>query len=132
MHYFGLNTSTNRFDETVSAQGLLVMNHEYINQTFLHPKGPTKVDGRRPEDEVIRETNAHGVSVIHIKKINHSKVEIVKNSIFNRRITASTEMDFAGAAAGSSLLATRFLQMVVELVVRTITAVMAIHLGVLI
>ncbi|MCL8261460.1 PhoX family protein [Acinetobacter baumannii] len=109
MHYFGLNTSTNRFDETVSAQGLLVMNHEYINQTFLHPKGPTKVDGRRPEDEVIRETNAHGVFVIHIKKDpTTQKVEIIKNSIFNRRITASTEMDFAGAAAGSSLLATRF------------------------
>lgn len=109
MHYFGLNTSTNRFDETVSAQGLLVMNHEYINQTFLHPKGPTKVDGRRPEDEVIRETNAHGVSVVHIKKYpTTQKVEIVKNSIFNRRITASTVMEFAGAAAGSSLLATRF------------------------
>ncbi|NUF36416.1 PhoX family protein [Acinetobacter lactucae] len=109
MHFFGLNTSTNRFDESVSAQGLLVMNHEYINQTFLHPKGPTKVDGRRPEDEVIRETNAHGVSVVHIKKdAATQKVEIDKTSIFNRRITASTEMDFAGAAAGSGLLATRF------------------------
>ncbi|MDC4877130.1 PhoX family protein [Acinetobacter baumannii] len=109
MHYFGLNTSTNRFDETVSAQGLLVMNHEYINQTFLHPKGPTKVDGRRPEDEVIRETNAHGVSVVHIKKDPATqKVEVVKNSIFNRRITGSTVMDFAGAAAGSNLLSTRF------------------------
>ncbi|MCU4552704.1 PhoX family phosphatase [Acinetobacter nosocomialis] len=109
MHYFGLNTSTNRFDDTVSAQGLLVMNHEYINQTFLHPKGPTKVDGRRPEDEVIRETNAHGVSVVHIKKDPATqKVEVVKNSIFNRRITCSTVMDFAGAAAGSNLLSTRF------------------------
>lgn len=109
MHYFGLNTSTNRFDDTVSAQGLLVMNHEYINQTFLHPKGPTKVDGRRPEDEVIRETNAHGVSVVHIKKDPATqKVEVVKNSIFNRRITGSTVMDFAGAAAGSNLLSTRF------------------------
>lgn len=109
MHYFGLNTSTNRFDESASAQGLLVMNHEYINQTFLHPKGPTKVDGRRPEDEVIRETNAHGVSIVHIKKdATTQKVTIDKNSIFNRRITASTEMDFAGAAAGSGLLATRF------------------------
>ncbi|NUG10036.1 PhoX family phosphatase [Acinetobacter seifertii] len=109
MHYFGLNTATNRFDETVSAQGLLVMNHEYINQTFLHPKGPTKVDGRRPEDEVIRETNAHGVSVVHIKKDPATqKVEVVKNSIFNRRITGSTVMDFAGAAAGSNLLSTRF------------------------
>jgi len=109
MHYFGLNTSTNRFDDTVSAQGLLVMNHEYINQTFLHPKGPTKVDGRRPEDEVIRETNAHGVSVVHIKKDPATqKVEVVKNSIFNRRITGSTVMDFAGAAVGSNLLSTRF------------------------
>ncbi len=109
MHYFGLNTSTNRFDESVSAEGLLVMNHEYINQTFLHPKGPIRVDGRRPEDEVIRETNAHGVSIVHIKKdATTQKVAIDKNSIFNRRITASTVMKFAGAAAGSSLLATRF------------------------
>ncbi|MFP5082819.1 PhoX family protein [Acinetobacter pittii] len=109
MHYFGLNTSTNRFDESASTQGLLVMNHEYINQTFLHPKGPTKVDGHRPEDEVIRETNAHGVSIVYIKKdAATQKVTIDKNSIFNRRITASTEMDFAGAAAGSGLLATRF------------------------
>lgn len=109
MHYFGLNTSTNRFDDTVSAQGLLLMNHEYINQTFLHPKGPTKVDGRRPEDEVIRETNAHGVSVVHIKKDpTTQQVTIDKSSAFNRRITASTEMDFEGAAAGSGLLATRF------------------------
>lgn len=109
MHFFGLNASTKNFDESVSAEGLLVMNHEYINQTFLHPKGPTKVNGRRPEDEVIRETNAHGVSVVHIKKdAATQKVAIDKNSIFNRRITASTVMEFAGAAAGSSLLATRF------------------------
>ncbi len=109
MHFFGLNTSKNNFDESVSAEGLLVMNHEYINQTFLHPKGPTKVNGRRPEDEVIRETNAHGVSIVHIKKdAATQKVTINKSSAFNRRITASTEMDFEGAAAGSGLLATRF------------------------
>ncbi|WP_144734059.1 PhoX family protein [Acinetobacter oleivorans] len=109
MHFFGLNTSKNNFDESVSAEGLLVMNHEYINQTFLHPKGPTKVNGRRPEDEVIRETNAHGVSIVHIKKDpTTQQVTIDKSSAFNRRITASTEMDFEGAAAGSSLLATRF------------------------
>ncbi|HHP7875445.1 phosphatase [Acinetobacter baumannii] len=109
MHFFGLNTSIDEFDGNVSAEGLLVMNHEYINQTFLHPKGPTKVDGRRPEDEVIRETNAHGVSIVHTKKDPITqKVVIDKSSVFNRRITASTEMDFAGAAAGSGLLATRF------------------------
>ena len=43
-----------------------------------------------------------------LKRSNNSKVVIDKSSVFNRRITASTEMNFAGAAAGSSLLATRF------------------------
>ncbi|WP_394651923.1 PhoX family protein [uncultured Acinetobacter sp.] len=109
MHYFGLNTSSNRFDDNVSTQGLLVMNHEYINPTFLHPKGPTKVDNRRPEDEVLREMNAHGVSIIHIKKdTTTQKVEFIQSSVFNRRITASTVMDFAGAAAGADLLVTSY------------------------
>lgn len=109
MHYFGLNTSSNRFDDNVSTQGLLVMNHEYINPTFLHSKGPTKVDNRRPEDEVLREMNAHGVSIIHIKKdATTQKVEFIQSSVFNRRITASTVMDFAGAAAGADLLVTSY------------------------
>ena len=109
MHYFGLQTSTGRFDESVSNQGLLVMNHEYINPTFLHSKGPTKVNGRRPEDEVIREVNAHGVSVIHIKKdATTQKVELIQDSVYNRRITGSTVMDLAGAAAGSDLLTTAY------------------------
>lgn len=109
MHYFGLNTSSNRFDDNVSTQGLLVMNHEYINPTFLHPKGPTKVDNRRPEDEVLREMNAHGVSIIHIKKdATTQKVEFIQSSVYNRRITASTVMDFAGAAAGADLLVTSY------------------------
>lgn len=109
MHYFGLNTSSNRFDDNVSTQGLLVMNHEYINPTFLHPKGPTKVDNRRPEDEVLREMNAHGVSIIHIKKdATTQKVEFIQSSVFNRRITASTVMDFAGAAAGADLFVTSY------------------------
>lgn len=109
MHYFGLNTSSNRFDDNVSTQGLLVMNHEYINPTFLHPKGPTKVDNRRPEDEVLREMNAHGVSIIHIKKdATTQKVEFIQSSVFNRRITASTVMDFAGTAAGADLLVTSY------------------------
>ena len=109
MSYFGLSTKTGRYDENASDHGLLVLNHEYINQTFLHPKGATKKDGRRPEDEVIREVNAHGVSVVHIKKNAETQaVEIVKSSPFNRRITASTVMDFAGPVAGSPLLHTAF------------------------
>lgn len=108
IHFFGLNRQTKRLDDTVSSEGLLVMNHEYINPTFLHPKGPTKVDGKRPEDEVIRENNAHGVSVIHVKKNDKTQhVEMVKGSVYNRRITTHTAMDVSGAAAGSALLMTR-------------------------
>lgn len=109
MSFFGLNTRTGRYDLTQSEHGLLVMNHEYINPTFLHPQGPTRVNGRRPEDEVIREVNAHGVSIIQIKKNSATQaVEVVKNSLFNRRITGSTLMEFAGPAANSPLLITKF------------------------
>lgn len=109
MSYFGLSTKTGRYDENASEHGLLVMNHEYINQTFLHPQGPTKVDGRRPEDEVIREVNAHGVSIVHINKNTETQaVEIVKSSPFNRRITASTVMDFSGPVTNSPLVRTAF------------------------
>ena len=107
MSYFGMSSSTPKYDANASERGLLVMNHEYINQTFLHQKGATKVDGRRPEDEVIREVNAHGVSIIELKKNSTTqKVEIVKNSVLNRRITASTVMDFGGIVAASPLVAT--------------------------
>ena len=110
MSYFGLNSSTMRYDASNAEQGLLVLNHEYINAMFLHPQGPTKTaDGRRPEDEVIREVNAHGVSIVHVKKNADTQVvEINKSSPFNRRITASTEIDLQGAAQGSSLLATQY------------------------
>lgn len=110
MHYFGMNASSLRFAENESNQGLLVMNHEYINPTFLHQNGPTRdSNNRRPEDEVIREVNAHGVSIIQIQKNNSTQaVSINKNSIFNRRITASTIMEFADPAAGSTLLSTKF------------------------
>lgn len=109
MSYFGLNGSTQKYDAKAADRGLLVMNHEYINPTFLHPKGATKVDGRRPEDEVIREVNAHGVSIIELKKDSKTqKVEIVKNSVLNRRITAATVMDFGGIVAGSELVTTKY------------------------
>ena len=109
MSFFGLNSTTKRYDSSISDQGLLVMNHEYINPTFLHPKGATQPNGQRPEDEVIREMNAHGVSIIHIQKDPKTQmVSLVKDSLFNRRITASTIIDFAGPASGSSLLSTLY------------------------
>ncbi|MCJ8145799.1 PhoX family phosphatase [Acinetobacter sp. A3.8] len=108
MTFFGL--ASGKYDANVSEQGLLVMNHEYINQTFLHNAGPqVDAEGRRPEDEVLREMNSHGVSVIHLEKDETTQaVTIKKDSDFNRRITASTEMDIAGPVRNSDLVRTAY------------------------
>lgn len=94
-----------------STEGLLVMNHEYINQSALHASGPTKaVDngGVRPADEVRKEIAAHGVSVIHIKRDSTGTWDIVFGSPFNRRITGNTEMDIRGPVRGYSKLVTTY------------------------
>lgn len=94
-----------------STEGLLVMNHEYIDQDFIHASGPTKaVDngGVRPADEVRKEIAAHGVSVVHIKRDSSGTWDIVFGSPFNRRITGNTEMDIRGPARGYSKLVTKY------------------------
>ena len=99
MHYFPLNGS--------SSEGLLVVNHEYIDENALHPAGPTTVDGRRPAEEVRKEINAHGVAVLHIRRTGTSWA-VVKNSTYNRRFTSATPMAFAGPVAGTDWVKTPF------------------------
>jgi secreted PhoX family phosphatase len=96
----GANSGSN------SSEGLLVMNHEYLDPNLLHPQGAT-LGATRPADEVRKEIAAHGVSVIHIRK-SGSQWELVNGSPFNRRITGATPMDIRGPAAGSPLLATKY------------------------
>jgi len=99
MHYFPLDGS--------SSEGLLVVNHEYIDEAALHPNGPTTPDGKRPAEEVRKEINAHGVSIMHIRK-RETMWDIVRNSRYNRRFTAATVMDIAGPLAGKDALKTPF------------------------
>lgn len=104
MSYFGLNAA-GRYDEQESAQGLLVLNHEYINQKYLHPETNTIKADVRSEDEVMREINSHGVSVVHIEKNPSTQaVTIKKNSPYNRRITAASKIEFAGPVKGHALV----------------------------
>lgn len=94
-----------------STEGLLVMNHEYINQRALHANGPTKAGdngGVRPVDEVRKEIAAHGVSVIHIKRDSNGTWDVVFGSPFNRRITGNTPMDIRGPVRGYSKLVTAY------------------------
>ncbi|HET8902692.1 MAG TPA: PhoX family phosphatase [Saccharospirillum sp.] len=94
-----------------SEEGLLVMNHEYINPSALHTNGPTAAadnGGVRPADEVRKEVAAHGVSVVHIKRDSEGTWDIVFGSPFNRRITGNTEMDIRGPVRGYGKLITRY------------------------
>ena len=108
MSFFGMHPNNKNYAAKESNQGLLVLNHEYLSQTQLHlPDTVTK--DTRSEDQVIREINAHGVSVIEITKDqNTQNVRINLDSPFNRRITAQTEMEIHGPARGNDLVKTRF------------------------
>ncbi len=103
MYYFGLS-STGLFSLNASDRGLLVMNHEAITPAFLHATGPTIVSGvRTVNDEVIKELNVHGVSVIEVGKSNNSYTYL-QGSSFNRRVTTNTDMILSGPAAGSMMI----------------------------
>ncbi|WP_168406080.1 PhoX family protein [Acinetobacter indicus] len=112
MSFFGMHPTNKNYAAKESTQGLLVLNHEYLQLPQLHtPEGTKVINGVRPEDQVLREVNAHGVSVIEISKdANTQDVKINLNSKFNRRITAATEMEIRGPAHGSDLVKTRFSQ----------------------
>ena len=90
-----------------SDEGLLVMNHEYIDPNVFHTNGATSVGGKRPTDEVRKEMAAHGVSIVHIRKVD-GEWQVVENSVFNRRITGATPMDIRGPAMGSTKMITRY------------------------
>lgn len=100
MSFFPINDST--------TDGLLCINHEYIDAAALHPNGPTAIDGMRTiVDEVRKEINAHGVSVVRVQKANGTW-NVVENDPLNRRYTGATEMDVAGPLAGSEFLITKY------------------------
>jgi len=107
MHYFPIDVQDGKGYN--SEHGLLVVNHEYIEIGLLHPNGPTIVDGKRTiADEVRKEINAHGVSVVEIRRTPDGDWEVVENSKFGRRITAATPMEIQGPARGHALLSTAY------------------------
>jgi secreted PhoX family phosphatase len=102
MHFFPIDGS--------ATDGLLCINHEYIDVNALHSAGPTidEVTGRRVSaEEVRKEINAHGVSVVRIRLLG-DQWEVIQDDPRNRRFTAATEMAISGPLAGSSLLATAY------------------------
>ena len=111
MYYFGLSADGSRPDPRNSRRGLLCVNHENITQPFLHPNGATVVGGvRTVADEVIKEMNAHGVSITELVPgpSRATPVAFNRNSRFNRRITSLTDMVLSGPVAGDAQLVTRY------------------------
>ncbi|MHA7810176.1 MAG: PhoX family protein [Marinobacter adhaerens] len=106
LHFFPIDLKSGGNSST---EGLLVMNHEYIKQSALHPNGATyNEDGSRPADEVRKEIAAHGVSVVHIKRGSEGKWDVVFGSPYNRRVTGGTPMDIRGPVRGYSKLVTPY------------------------
>jgi secreted PhoX family phosphatase len=110
VHYFGLSADGSSRDDKSNDRALLVMNHENIAGTvqFMHANGQTNASsGARPEAEAVKEIEAHGVSVIEIRK-SGGKFALNKASGFNRRITASTPADLSGPVRGTAYVKTKY------------------------
>jgi secreted PhoX family phosphatase len=105
IQYFGLSATGTR-DTTSSSRALLAMNHEYINQVFLHVNGPSARP--RPAAETDIEVACHGVSVVEVAKATNGQFAYVQASAFNRRITGTTEIQLSGPARGNPLFVTKF------------------------
>ncbi len=109
MAFFGLNSAGLAKDLTNSNRGVLCMNHENINQQFLHTAADYTagiVNTARVVAQIDKEVHAHGVSAIEIVRSGNFSVN--KLSGFNRRYTAASPMDIAGPASGDSLLVTPY------------------------
>ena len=102
-----------RYSEKETARAVLCVNHESsADAHFMHPNGQTSngVSGKkftqfgdwdlgtRPELEVLKEINHHGVSVVEIVKTPQGW-RIKQDSPLNRRITAQTPARISGPRA---------------------------------
>ena len=112
MEYFGMNAA-GQYDRNSSTRGLLVMNHEAITPSYLHPTGQT-ISGsgaaavRTVPDEVLKEFFVHGVSVLEVTRNAAGAWSYPQGSTFNRRIHTLTEIDLSGPARGNAAMITKF------------------------
>lgn len=118
IEYFPLNDAGTARDANGNNRGILGMNHEYVNQVFLHAGAPTNTapgsDTVRPQNEVDREVAMHGVSIVEVMKQTAGAFAAngtwgyVQASAYNRRITAATRIEMSGPARGDAQLITKY------------------------
>ena len=88
-----------------SASGLLVVNHEFVSSTMMHPGAPDAFSLTR--SQVDTEMHAHGLSVAEVQKRGRTW-HVNLASAYNRRITPYTAMRFSGPACGNRRVRTAF------------------------
>jgi uncharacterized protein len=91
-------------------RGLLVANHEYTNEELMFPGVGLQDTKENPfakmtKDLVDIEMAAHGGAVVELAR-SGTQWSVVKDSKYNRRITAETEMELTGPVAGHDRLKT--------------------------
>lgn len=109
---FGYNTDFIGFIpiDGASDHGLLVANHEYTNEELMFP-GVGVQDSKdanfskMTKELVDIEMAAHGGAVVEIRRVNGTW-QVVRDSKYNRRITADTLMEITGPAAGHDRMKT--------------------------
>ena len=113
MEYFGLSADGKRRDVNGSTRGLIAMNHEATSHPrgwrpsiFIHPTGGDN-GAVRPAAEVEKEFGIHGLSVQEVRKQGAS-FTYVRNSRYNRRVTAMTPVEIAGPLRGHPLMVTKY------------------------
>jgi secreted PhoX family phosphatase len=103
VHFFPLDASVHLFPfgpKDSSRRGILAVNHEYTNPELMFPVYDPKAPTRNQVDVQLA---AHGLAFVEVE-LSGGKWRPVRNSRYNRRITAETEMTLHGQAAGHELL----------------------------
>ena len=90
MHFFSLPPGSNNPDH-----GLLVVNHEYLDQRLLYPDGMLTWTA----EKLRKAQNAVGCAVIEVKR-EAGQWRVVRPSRYARRITSRTPISISGPARG--------------------------------
>ncbi|WP_026958424.1 PhoX family protein [Aliagarivorans taiwanensis] len=98
---FGDNTDGMSFFQLSDERAVLAVNNEYINIDLMFAHDGKKLSA----DEVRKSQAAHGVTIVELARTGNGW-QIDKGGKLNRRITAFTEMELTGPAAGHELLKT--------------------------
>ncbi|MGL6312887.1 PhoX family protein [Vibrio sp. WXL103] len=98
---FGDNNDGMTFFSLSDDRAVLAVNNEYTNNEYLYPHQGQSIS----RDDAFKAQAAHGVSIVELSK-QDGTWRVNPNGRLNRRITANTEMDITGPAAGHDLLKT--------------------------